>query len=240
MIFRKHLLNVAAAAALGLTSATSQAFLDFTSSGIWSAFTGSPNFSTGIGSSQLGWGPAAPGGSTDIDLISSYVFEGLTGSATVGGTLFPIGDFTHNNFTIRLPSIESADLQVTLDFDDGGAPMFGFIFDHLETPNNADPCANPPGGVSPCPDLVSIPSTTSTEAVIIGGVSYSLDIVGFSQDGGSTITESFTTLEDQVNTARLFGRLIERQTEVPAPATPMLIGFGLIALARMRERKKQR
>lgn len=226
---------LASATVLSMAASGARADIMFNSSGLWTAFTGNPGFSTGLNTDQLGWGPAFPSGSTAIDDISSYVFEGIVGGmASVDGSNFVIGDFTHNNFTIRRPSITGASLAVELDFvADGVMPTFNFDFEHTETPNNANPCAA--GGTNPCPDLVSIPVTTAQENVTLGETSYTLDIVGFSQDGGSTLTESFLTSESQANTAELFGRLVE-VTEVPAPATPLLIGGALLLLRGLRRR----
>lgn len=48
---------------------------------------------------------------------SAYQFDGLDpGDAPLDGSLFELGDFTHENFTIRAPSITGATLEVDLDF----------------------------------------------------------------------------------------------------------------------------
>ena len=169
---------------------------------------------------------------------SAYQFDGVDpGDAPLDGSLFALGDFTHENFTIQFPSITGATLGVALDFvSEGVSQTFTYFFAHLETANDEVPCEA--GGDIPCPDLVSIPDASSVETVLLGGEEYVLTIVGFSQDGGATILDDFLTLEGQPNTATLWGKL-EPPAEVPAPATLALIGLGLVGLGFKRYKQNK-
>lgn len=157
---------------------------------------------------------------------SAYQFDGVNpGDAPLDGSLFELGVFIHENFTIKFPSITGATLEVSLDFTtEGVSQTFTYFFSHTETPNNESPCAE--GGSIPCPDLVSIPDASSLETVVLGGEEYTLSIIGFSQDGGATILEDFLTLEGQANPATLWARL-EETAEIPEPPTLALLGLTL-------------
>ena len=169
---------------------------------------------------------------------SAYLFEGVDpGDAPLDGSLFELGDFTHENFTIQFPSITGATLDFYVDFTgEGISQTFTYFFDPTDTPNNENPCAE--GGIIPCPDLVSIPDASSTETVVLNGQEYLLRILGFSQDGGQTILEDFLTSEGQNNTATLYARL-EPPPEIPAPATLALLGLGLFGIGYKRHKQKK-
>ena len=206
------------------------AAVPITSSGIWTAAVPS---ASGINTNQISWGsPATSAGQ------SSYIFNGVNpGDAPLDGMLFEIGSFTHNNFPIFAPLLTGADLRITLNFTDAGVSQsFDYEFEHTETPNNANPCAE--GGVSPCPDLVSIPDASSTETILLGTDFYRLNIVGFSQDGGSTVTGSFLTLENAPNTAALFAQLELVPTEIPEPPTLALISVVLLGIGAYKLRAR--
>lgn len=226
--------------AMGLAFFQGAQAIPVVTDGEWVSITGSPSAgpvyedpdSNGT-NNRLVWGE--PFGDVDPG-PSAYVFEGVDpGDAPLDGSLFELGDFTHENFTIKLPSITGATLELGLDFTgEGVSQIFTYFFSHTETPNDANPCAE--GGDIPCPDLVSIPDASSTETVLLSGQEYLLTIIGFSQDGGQTILDDFLTLEGQNNTATLYARL-EPPTEVPAPATLALLGLGLAGLGYRRRKQ---
>ena len=192
----------------------------------------------GIGTNDVSWGD--PFGASTAG-PSAYIFDGVNpGDAPLDNTLFPLGDFTHENFTISLPSISGANLDVNLNFTGENVTQdFGFFFQHIETPNNADPCAE--GGGIPCQDRVLIPDASSSETVTLGGVQYLLNVEGFSQDGGVTIIPDFLTAEGQPNTATLFARLVPVQlppvTTVSEPTALALLAIGLVGLWGSSRRK---
>tara|TARA_R110002073_G_scaffold101455_9_gene230572 strand:- start:413 stop:1141 length:729 start_codon:yes stop_codon:yes gene_type:complete len=190
---------------------------------------------SGIGTNKVSWGN--PFGTSTAG-PSGYTFAGVNGDAPLNNTLFALGDFTHDNFTISLPSISGANLDVNLNFTDEGVSQdFSFNFVHIETPNNTNPCAE--GGAIPCPDLVLIPDTSSSETVLLQGNQYLLSILGFSQDGGTTVVPSFLTAEGQPNTATLYARLVlvPPTNDVSEPSALMLLAIGLVGLWSSSRRK---
>ncbi len=221
-------------AAFALTCAANVGAVPFTSDGVWTGLDGNPSGATvGLNTNHVQWGE--PFGSSNAG-PSGYIFDGRDpGEAPLDGTLFDIGDFTHENFTINLPSITGADLDLSLDFGTGNQ-TFGYFFEHVETPNDADPCAE--GGSNPCPDKVSIPDAASSSPVTIDGNDYILEIAGFSQDGGANVVSEFLTEEGQPNVATLYARLVLVPQPVPEPSVLALLATGLLGAWRLGGRRR--
>lgn len=201
-------------------------------SGVWTAASGAPATTQGIGTNMLGWG--VPVGTEQ----SSYVFQGIAPPAVIDilpGSVFELGEFTHNNFRIYPDAITNATLQVTVtgSTQNGTTQMFSmsvFEFAHLETPNQ-EPCS--PAGAAACPDVVTpLLNMGASESVVIDGVEYVLNVTGFQGIGPSFITE-----EDQMNMAVLEGGFVARSTAVPVPAALPLLASALGFLAFLARRR---
>ncbi|HKW81148.1 MAG TPA: THxN family PEP-CTERM protein [Casimicrobiaceae bacterium] len=200
--------------------------------------------------STIRWGvPAAPN-----TFQSGYDYTGMAGPLdftvnpppTTGAQL--IGTFNHLNFPVFPPNLQSVELNVAADVAVDGTPQgtFHFIFDftHDETPNGGPPggpftgtCPYPSPGspngtginVNGCADQVTVTSGAASQSFVVAGVHYTLEVIGFSQDGGATITNKFQTIEDQNNTAGLYARVSATTPTVPEPASLALLGLGLLA-----------
>lgn len=237
---------------LACAIASAQPFVDLNSvTGVWSSAT--PVGTTGlvgVGTNEIRWGDVA-----NVDLRSGYNFTGTAPPEQVnvnGGAFFALGTFTHYNFPIPAgTSITGAVLDITLQMTVptnglGGAAnvvqAFSYNFDHFETPNGDNPCAN--GGannvgvnINGCADRARILNTIPNAIFLIGDTQYTLQL-GFSNDGGTTIVSDFWTVEQATNRATLYGKLT---TEVvPEPGFYGALSLGLAGLYfAVRRRRSQ-
>jgi PEP-CTERM motif len=85
-------------------------------------------------------------------------------------------------------------------------------------------------------DIVTMLGTSLSHTFTYNSKNYQFDILGFSQDGGQTIQNNYSSPEDGIASAGLYGQL----NEVPEPATLLLFGTGIIGLlgARRVQRRK--
>src|SRR5881628_3746919 len=106
---------------------------------------GDPVIKNGVPTSSINWG-------TTSGEQRGYDFTRKTpGPQTLPPAptpFFPLGTFTHRNFTVSDPSLTAVQLDVVLVLNvDGvqtGPLNFTFTFNHVETPNNPTPPATCP------------------------------------------------------------------------------------------------
>ncbi|MEO9823386.1 MAG: THxN family PEP-CTERM protein [Paracoccaceae bacterium] len=224
-------------AALGFASPAMAASLSINSiDGVWQNATPSVD---GEGTNQIRWGaPAYDNGP------SGYDFDPSGDMTVLDETSFVLGTFTHLNFPILAPGLTNVDLALSFMIEGvSDAITTVFSFDHWETHNEASVCANGDGqrvGVNNsfgCADLVSATlNDAQSETFDIDGVTYVLDITGFQHEG--ELMTSFWTEENATNEAHLLGSFRVVPTEVPLPASGMLLLGGLAGIAMVRRRRK--
>jgi hypothetical protein len=237
------LLTIAIGVVLCGTSSAATIFYDNASPGTWTAFTQQGAVvPTGLNTNFLSFGTPDPG-----PLNSGYEYVGAApppqGPLSTG-VQFLVGTFTHHNQEIT-PGTSILDATLTIDLHlaipgpgaDTVVKAFSYLFQHDETDNAGNPCPYLPGNPvndNGCADRVHIANSISPTDFFIGSTLYTLELIGFSQDGGATTSTTFITAEQANNTAQLFGVITEGFTglDIPEPGTLVLCGIGIIALTR--------
>ncbi|GEM_PF-389893 len=257
-IFGKIAGGLAAAVAVaGLAHGALAASIRFDSlQAMWANPTGGSyvSMSSGYGDPvDIRWGRPWPWGGSGGK--SGYTFDAVdTPFTRVQDAVFALGEFTHINKVIWLGTgISSVELFLKADLtaipDSGpevslGTSIFRFLVKHTETPNNGN-C--PAGSTSNCDDIVSITALDSSDTVSIGGVDYTLSILGFAESvadaNAGNFNSDFLSPENGSNTRILAGKFTVVDNNPPAPVPlpaglPMLL-IGLASLGFLQLRRNR-
>ncbi len=134
---------------------------------------------------------------------------------------FSLGSFEHQNFQVDDPSLTSVELDVVLVISVDGVPRppltFTFTFNHVETPNNLDPCPYPTPVGEGCTDRVTIVASPTPTTFNVDGIDYTLQMSFL--NNGNPVSEFITREGGTINSSGLVGEFV--LPPIP-PGTPEL------------------
>jgi hypothetical protein len=201
----------------------------------------------GAGSATVRWGVPSGQGQSGYDFVplGDLVFQ--LDTATNSSGVGTIATFRHLNFPILSADGSLTGIKLNFNTDvliDGAFVTntnFVYAFDHFETPNAANPCAD--GGAqgvgvnaNGCADRVLVNFAAASGAFLVGQTEYALAVRGFLV-GNDPVTQ-FWTAERLSNEATIRGQVVTRSLAgvIPEPATwaMMIAGFGLVGAAARR------
>jgi hypothetical protein len=176
---------------------------------------------------QVRWGtPVVPGKQSGLGFAGAVPPP----SSFAAGDPFEIGQLRHFNYRVYQPTATQADLSIELVFSSPGdvSQAFTCTFCIDETLNI--------GGY--VPDWIGFPSSLPSEAFMIDGTMYTLELLGFG-DGPSNLIPYFLSQEMTVSSAVLWGRITSDAPQAPVPSALLLSILGAGLAGRWSRRRKR-
>ncbi|NJK36886.1 MAG: hypothetical protein HC835_07390 [Oscillatoriales cyanobacterium RM2_1_1] len=184
---------------------------------------------------RITWGDPTP------DSFRNYLQYDGVGFTTEIDQLFPLGEIEYRNGEVFTGShnldASNFPLAIELSFLNPltATNTFNYRFSLLQTLNQTgDPVLDA--------DTLSFAADgVSTDTFNFEGTEYTLQLVGFSNDGGSTILEEFVLPEEATVNALLYAQLTAAaQESTPIPEPGLLVGIGLLGVYLSGTRFKRR
>mgnify|MGYP000128175241 CR=1 FL=1 len=224
---------VTTTALVSFTSAAQAINFSGTSSGQW-GMPANPSGSTVLSSqngelnNRLSWGRTdkCGGGCTPFNNYVQY--DGVSFNAGVG-SLFNLGNLTYRNGSTWDGFNGDFPLNIALSLTNpfSSTKAFDFSFNIFNTPNNTG------DAVIDGDKLRFSTAGISSQQFNYDGVDYTLELTGFSSDGGQTIMSEFNSPEASIANASLYGKLTAvvqapPQKTIPEPAA--VAGLSLLGI----------
>jgi hypothetical protein len=185
---------------------------------------GDPNTLNGVGTNEITWNMPAGGGDH-----SGFRFENTSGVNTPMNTSFSLGEFTYSNFPAMGENLQGADLtfNATMSIDATVVTM-----NAMSVPFSLHPISGNCGNPNCTRDQIKLNGTPSIGTFNVGGMAYSLDIMGFLIDG--KVKNVLQVFDNDQSTASLIAEF--RATAMPEPGTFGLLIVGITAMVWNRRR----
>lgn len=167
-------------------------------------------------------------GSRSNDPVAGIVLE----------TPFNLGTLRHYNWTIALGSFGTGsqlDVGFSLNIDSVSQGPYSLTTQLTvdETPNNTTPCPYQPSPPGLCADSISFTPVGGGDTFTIGGVIYTLEIIGFGTSPAN-LSNSFISQEGGISDTNLWAKITAADPPTPAPEPAplallalVLVGLGL-------------
>ncbi|MDM8556591.1 choice-of-anchor K domain-containing protein [Desulfococcaceae bacterium HSG7] len=190
------------------------------------------------GLATFNWGRGGNYPATPFD--NQFTFDGIGSDGaplwnTSDEEAFLLGNFSYRNgSTYNSAGIDGVDLMIELAIMDPVEIIntYDFGFSIVNTTNSTgNPVADG--------DIVIASSVLSDVTFNYDGIDYTLELLGFSSDGGQTVRADFSSPEGAIAEAGIYGRITAADTPnpaVPEPGTWMLITVGLSGLVFVRRK----
>lgn len=223
-------------AAFGFCSQSYAAVFSGSSSGLWGIPDPGSNtkpYFTGVGNNAFTWGTALADIPWFTNKANSLTFKG-TEFNTNFNSLFKIGELTYFNGIVDLnSSVEKVPLELEVSFKGRTAIAKYFDFD-FKLVNVFNDLNKPIDSIDNA-DYVYIRPSFARSSFTDNGAEYTLELTGFSQDGGLTSVPEFRVVEGATTTAEIYGRItyVPPAEKVPEPGIVIgLSSLGVYMLAR--------
>ena len=176
------------------------------------------------------------GESVEKDLEpNGLVFNGTAFSEKIGQQ-FEVGKLTYFNGSIFSDTaLESVPLKIKLDLDSpkDEEKTFTFNLDLDTTEDTSD-------DIDDWSDFVYFPKVLPKETFTFDGKKYTLELTGFSKDGGDTLVNRFRVMEQEADVASLFAKIRTAPRDIKRLEDPTAKTDGAINIGDLNRRKNYR